>query len=106
MKVILIMLVWMPPMPPIPAMMATEIELVYQEPVQPREVWLEPEFLLVGENSDGSVVVRDNPKYKGSKDPPLPSRRDLMEPNEREGIILPMKEEDLRGEQWIKPESQ
>jgi len=73
MKILLIIVVWNLPVP---------VPLGQPETVVQQE-WIQPEFLL-----DGS----ENLLYKGSKRPDLVTGRDFLEPDGREGIVLPSNE--------------
>ena len=72
MKVLLVIIIWGLPVPfPVPVGQPETVEEV---------VWIQPEFLL-----DGS----ENPLYTGPKSPDLVVGRDYLEPESREGIVLP-----------------
>ena len=76
MKVLLVIVIWSFPVPlPIP--------LGQPEMVTQGEEWIQPEFLL-----DGSP----NLLYTGPRRPDLVAGRDFLEPDSREGIILPPNE--------------
>jgi len=97
MKVLLILVLWVPQMPPTPSCLAALVEVV---PATTPDGYLQPEFLLVTRNPDGSVVVRENPLYTGPKEP-LPAPRSIQpETRLEDSIVL-----SAPTERYIQPES-
>lgn len=89
---VLFLLVWVfPPLPPIPVSVELPEMVAQQFMLQP--VVIQPEFLLVKENPDGSVIERRNPLYTGPKRPPLLAPPRPTEFEGEQGTVLPRKDE-------------